>query len=478
MLVVVTPGGAVGLSDEELLVRARDGEVEAFEKLFIRHRQQGYWIARRYCGNSSDADDVLSDAFTYVLARIQAGEGPREAFRPYLLTAVSRIAQRYNLVNNRTTPTDDLSVIDTETIDDNRVIRQAETELVAKSFTDLPPRWRSVLWLSEVDGLKPREVAPFLGIKANAVSVLLNRAKRGLRENFIDNYVARQNFPECENFKNQAKLLVQAGMSAKDNEELRAHAAECHWCNGLLGYLDDTKIGMRGVVFPAVTGLAFLLPSEDHSTRVAAIVGRRSWQVLAIAAGSVLLLCIGLIIWQLTLPEPNVSAAPPDDPNGVALQSASPTASGAQSPMGSTSASPSSSSSGTSTASPTSSVFAPSKLLPYTGVTVSGTGVGSTRRVLLGFQLTAGTVPGTTTMTITVKGPYQLSGGVPAAPGWKCVGTGAVGQWKCQSTSSASEGRIGFVLVQGSGQGDGSIEYLMQSASAGQIQGIVPLTDR
>lgn len=45
----------------------------------------------------------------------------------------------------------------------------------------LPERWRIVLWHAEVQGLPPRDIAPLMGIGANAVSALLLRARAGLR---------------------------------------------------------------------------------------------------------------------------------------------------------------------------------------------------------------------------------------------------------------------------------------------------------
>ena len=44
-------------------------------------------------------------------------------------------------------------------------------------------RWRTLLWYLEVEGMKPREIAPLMGMTPNAVSVLAvaRAAKRGLK---------------------------------------------------------------------------------------------------------------------------------------------------------------------------------------------------------------------------------------------------------------------------------------------------------
>ncbi|WP_404593212.1 RNA polymerase sigma factor [Paenarthrobacter histidinolovorans] len=56
---------------------------------------------------------------------------------------------------------------------------------VAAAMRTLPERWRTVLWHAEILGMKPREVAPIMGIEPNAVSALLIRARAGLRAAYI-----------------------------------------------------------------------------------------------------------------------------------------------------------------------------------------------------------------------------------------------------------------------------------------------------
>ncbi|MGX9898982.1 RNA polymerase sigma factor [Arthrobacter sp. SA17] len=61
------------------------------------------------------------------------------------------------------------------------VLSVFEHEHVSAAMRTLPERWRIVLWHAEVMGEPPRNIAPLLGIEANAVSSLLIRARAGLR---------------------------------------------------------------------------------------------------------------------------------------------------------------------------------------------------------------------------------------------------------------------------------------------------------
>ncbi|WP_409201810.1 zf-HC2 domain-containing protein [Microbacterium testaceum] len=60
-----------------------------------------------------------------------------------------------------------------------------DQSLAAHSFRSLPARWQEVLWYSEVEQMKPAEIAPLLGMRPNAVAALAVRAREGLRQGWI-----------------------------------------------------------------------------------------------------------------------------------------------------------------------------------------------------------------------------------------------------------------------------------------------------
>ena len=74
-----------GPGDAELIAAVRGGDVDAYGELFARHVDAARRLARQIAG-PSDADDLVSDAFTKVLLVLQRGGGPDLAFRAYLLS--------------------------------------------------------------------------------------------------------------------------------------------------------------------------------------------------------------------------------------------------------------------------------------------------------------------------------------------------------------------------------------------------------
>src|SRR3954447_14501137 len=77
-------------SDAELIAAVRSGDTESYGQLFGRHRDAATRLARQLVPGP-DADDLVAESFIRVLAVLQAGKGPDESFRAYLLTSLRRL---------------------------------------------------------------------------------------------------------------------------------------------------------------------------------------------------------------------------------------------------------------------------------------------------------------------------------------------------------------------------------------------------
>ena len=76
--------------DSSLILRAREGDRDAYAELFERHHRAALNYARSIAG-PSDADDLVAEAFTKLLAALGRDIGPVTSFRPYLLTTIRRL---------------------------------------------------------------------------------------------------------------------------------------------------------------------------------------------------------------------------------------------------------------------------------------------------------------------------------------------------------------------------------------------------
>lgn len=63
-----------------------------------------------------------------------------------------------------------------------QIVREEMDECIAGFIKDLPESYRTVLVLSELEGLRNSEIAEILGVTLNTVKIRLHRAKEKLRE--------------------------------------------------------------------------------------------------------------------------------------------------------------------------------------------------------------------------------------------------------------------------------------------------------
>jgi RNA polymerase sigma factor (sigma-70 family) len=125
------------------------------------------------------ADDVTAEAFARVYAAVRAGGGPRGDFRPYLLAAVRNVARTWLAERARTVP---VAVPEPRLHEPGAgevAARREELRMAVRAFDSLPPRWRAVLWQTEVEGTSMADLAALSDMTPNGVAQLACRARLG-----------------------------------------------------------------------------------------------------------------------------------------------------------------------------------------------------------------------------------------------------------------------------------------------------------
>ncbi len=243
------------LSDAELISSVRGGDVSSYGDLFARHRDAATRLARQLV-SQSDADDLVSEAFAKVLNVLLAGGGPDVAFRAYLLTAVRRLHVDKIRATNRAMPTDDLTPYDEGEPFKDTVIAGFEGGAAARAYASLPERWQLVLWHLEVEGQKPAEIAPLLGMTPNSVSALAYRAREGLRQAYLQMHSADLTDADCRWTHDKLGAYVRKGLSRRDAAKVEEHLRNCRKCTALFMELSEVNSSMAGVIGPVVLGSA------------------------------------------------------------------------------------------------------------------------------------------------------------------------------------------------------------------------------
>jgi RNA polymerase sigma factor (sigma-70 family) len=243
------------LSDAELISSVRGGDVSAYGDLFARHRDAATRLARQLVPGP-DADDLVSEAFAKVLNVLLAGGGPDVAFRAYLLTAVRRLHVDKIRATSRATPTDDLTPYENPEPFADTVIAGFEGGAAAKAFASLPERWQLVLWHLEVEGQKPADIAPLLGMSPNSVSALAYRAREGLRQAYLQMHTADLVDPDCRWTHAKLGAYVRKGLSRRDVQKVETHLDGCRKCTAMYLELDEVNSSLAALLGPLVLGAA------------------------------------------------------------------------------------------------------------------------------------------------------------------------------------------------------------------------------
>ena len=243
-----------GAPDAELAQGAAAGDSQAFDELYRRHADAAWRVAYSVTGNREDAADAVAEAFTRMLSALNAGRlADLDRFRPYLLATTRNAAIDVLRRTGRVHPTD------TELADpgaplslgpSERLLEGLDTALVAAAFRSLPERWRSVLWLTEVEGMAPAEAAGLLGLSANGAAQLAVRARAGLRQRFLQAHLRGDVDSECRFTVERLGAYVGGGLSPRDIAKVDQHLADCRPCSARLAELEEVGTTLRRVAAP------------------------------------------------------------------------------------------------------------------------------------------------------------------------------------------------------------------------------------
>jgi RNA polymerase sigma factor (sigma-70 family) len=257
--VATVPAEVEGPSDAELIDAVRKGTTAAYGQLYQRHVASAYNLARQLSRSPAEADDLVSEAFAKVLDTLRAGRGPDSAFRAYLLTALRHTAYDKTRRDKRVELTEDVETtgVKPEAVSvpfTDPAVAGLERSLAARAFSRLPERWQAVLWHTEVEGQSPAEVAPILGLTANGVSALAYRAREGLKQAYLQVYLADNPDEACRAATDRLGAWVRGGLSKRETAQVEAHLDGCVKCRALAAELRDVNSSLRVFIAPLVLG--------------------------------------------------------------------------------------------------------------------------------------------------------------------------------------------------------------------------------
>ncbi|MET0819471.1 MAG: sigma-70 family RNA polymerase sigma factor [Aeromicrobium sp.] len=219
------------LDDQTLLGLVRDGSHEAYASFYRRYAGPTKRFARSL-GAGDEAEDVVAEAFARVFEKLRQGLGPERSFAAYLFTAVRHETYRRSAARRRLRPTDDQAVLESAVPFGVGHLDDFDRSVVRAAYDALPVRWRVALWMADVEGYKPRELAEHLGLTPNGASALIYRARSGLREAYLQQHLSADVSDQrpCSTARRSFAAVLLRTATERKQKEVHAHLAACASC--------------------------------------------------------------------------------------------------------------------------------------------------------------------------------------------------------------------------------------------------------
>jgi RNA polymerase sigma-70 factor (ECF subfamily) len=168
---------ASDLAIDEVVRRAQQGDVEAFESIYRTHAPAIYALCRRMIGDERDARDLVQDVFVRAWQRLPTFRG-----QSALATWMHRLAVNVVLEQMRSTRRDVARFIDDADQDSfsARPTSPDERMDLDRAINRLPAGARTVFVLHDIHGYSHDEIAQMTGIAAGTARAQLFRARRAL----------------------------------------------------------------------------------------------------------------------------------------------------------------------------------------------------------------------------------------------------------------------------------------------------------
>jgi RNA polymerase sigma-70 factor (ECF subfamily) len=179
----------LAITDEELVVRSVNGDMDSFNQLIRRWERPIYALAYRTIGREDDARDVCQETFLRAYRALQGFKGQAK-FSSWLYRIALNLCRDW-MRKQRRTPVvalpEDVDVSElaaaqgpVETIE-ALVARRELSRAVAKVMATLPEEQRTAIILKEYHGLTFQEIADLQGCPLSTVKTRLYQGLSVLR---------------------------------------------------------------------------------------------------------------------------------------------------------------------------------------------------------------------------------------------------------------------------------------------------------
>ena len=182
-------GASAQFDEADAIERARQGDQTAFQALYDRHKRRVYSLCLRMTANTAEAEDLTQEAFLQLYRKIGTFRG-ESAFSTWLhrlsVNVVLMHLRKKSLPVVSLEETTQLGEEDTPKKDfgaeDLSLAGSIDRLQLQKAVDDLPPGYRTIFVLHDIEGYEHNEIAGIVGCSIGNSKSQLHKARMKLRD--------------------------------------------------------------------------------------------------------------------------------------------------------------------------------------------------------------------------------------------------------------------------------------------------------
>ncbi|MDR8389951.1 RNA polymerase sigma factor [Aliifodinibius sp. S!AR15-10] len=177
------------LTDSEIVKKIIGGRSQLFEVLMRRYNQRLFRVQRSYISDEEAIKDTLQITYMKVYENLNSFRGEAQ-FSTWITRIAINEALKYlnkqKRYSNLQLVNSDMAIneymVNEKNTPENDTIQKDFKNLLEKVISNLPPKYRSVYLMREIEQMDTKETAECLELTQSNVKVRLHRAKQMLQE--------------------------------------------------------------------------------------------------------------------------------------------------------------------------------------------------------------------------------------------------------------------------------------------------------
>jgi RNA polymerase sigma-70 factor, ECF subfamily len=178
------------LPEADAIRLAQQGDAAAFERLYQLHNRRVYSLCLRMVGNTAEAEDLTQEAFLQLFRKVSTFRG-ESAFSTWLhRLAVNVVLMKLRKKSGTESSLEQITEPDEDSggprrdfgAPDLRLSGSIDRVNLQRAIDQLPPGYRTVFVLHDVQGYEHNEIAGIMGCSIGNSKSQLHKARMRLRE--------------------------------------------------------------------------------------------------------------------------------------------------------------------------------------------------------------------------------------------------------------------------------------------------------